>query len=416
MIESLPFMPVRSRCCRRLFPNFTGVVAAAGFTLLGACASTPVEPLPATLPAAMPTDVSGAAPAPEVPDLPPMGLETWQVHAMQGKASVEWRGRRWRLKPGVEIDENQPVQVGADGALRLRMGQRALIDLGPNTRLVILQQAREGQGESRVTLLQLQQGYLRLVASDDRGEMPIRVSFGRWAARTRAGEHFFESQGSRASVCSTNGAIELDGVAEWKPRSASAPCVMLQPQHAPIELSLSEGQWEVLRRNRRLEPTLASVAQQAAVTASLDQGAARPLPDEPAPAPVVVAPPADVPNTQADAAQVLLESVPPAAGPMPPTQVAMRPPVVDPAVALDAPGPEWIVNVATYEDALTAQQHVQQFQGQGFNAAVRQESIKNRTSYRVVIEGLPNESAARSVVADLGARYGVKSAWAMRKR
>jgi hypothetical protein len=74
------------------------------------------------------------------------------------------------------------------------------------------------------------------------------------------------------------------------------------------------------------------------------------------------------------------------------------------------------VNVATYAAPEMAQQHAQQLIAQNFKANVRQETVRGRSSYRVVIEGLPTEAAAQAAVADLGTRWGVRSAWAMRKR
>ena len=322
-------------------------------------------------------------------------LDPVHVHAMRGKSTLLWRGRRWVLKADTEVEENQPIHVAEGAALRLRMGRRALLDLGPGTRLVILQLARDGAAEgARTTRLLLEQGYLRIVASGELPDLPIDVAFSGWSARTGAGEHFFEAAGAEASACSTNGPIAIDGFPGWRPRDASAPCVMLWRDRVPVELSLESHQWEFLRRNRTLYPTLASIAQQSAASAvaRLEQEAQQ----------VVVAPTID----DAAAAQALLDSAPPAAGPLWPSDV--------PAADLDRA--EWIVNVATYADPERAQQHARQLVEQRFHAAVRPETINRRAAYRVVIEGLPDESTAQSVVSDLGNRYGWSSAWAMRKR
>lgn len=495
------------------------------------------------------------------PAMPPPVLDTVQVHELRGTATVQLGTQRLPLKAESEINENQPVQVGARSNLRLAIGQRALLDLGPGSRVVIHKLPRDGKGEERETWLRLEQGYLRVVWSDEKGDTPMEVSFGRWAAVIGAGEHFFDSRGSAASACSTSGAMRLSGVPEWTPRSLSEPCVTLEPNHAPVEIALREKDWNTLRTKRRLQPTLARAADQQATqaVASLKRDGIRqvawkpatspgafsadrlvpappsavttfsthtppviqipadPLPMTPRAQAVAVAPPSpaivvthpepvrvlapeDVPTVESShvvmaaphqptpavvaplydpaEAQALLDSAPTAAGPMateqptpvaaptlkwtedlqtdtaslspvtvappepavmtpepaavtattpdPAAQIAYSPeptealapmvetPVVAPPPASDRA--EWIVNVATYASPELAQQHAQQLVAQDFKATVRPETVRGRSSYRVVIEGIPSEAAAQSAVADLGTRWGVRSAWAMRKR
>jgi hypothetical protein len=455
-------------------------------------------------------------------------LDILQVHELHGSATVQSGTQRLPLKADSEIHENQPVQVGSRSTLRLALGQRALLDLGPNSRVVIHKLPRDGKGEERATWLRLEQGYLRVVWSDDVGDTPMEVSFGRWAARIGAGEHFFDSRGDTAFACSTSGTMRLSGVPEWTPRSLSEPCVTLEPHHAPVEIALRQKDWDTLRTRKRLQPTLARAAtkQAAQAVARLDEEGMRPASWKPATAPgafsadkivtpppstittfprhvppviripaetpaqdVAYAPPTpavveeprpesvrvlsaeDVPTVDAsEQEQVAAEPVPAphappaivipapaeetagqAAGlaPVPATlaaappslkwtenlgtdtsdlQSVAAPPVdtasIDPASAPaasssevpEAGGAEWIVNVATYAAPELAQQHAQQLIAQNFQATVRDETVRGRSSYRVVIEGLGTEAAAQSAVADLGTKYGVRSAWAMRKR
>jgi hypothetical protein len=124
----------------------------------------------------------------------------------------------------------------------------------------------------------------------------------------------------------------------------------------------------------------------------------------------------------------------PEAAPVPPPQRAMagslqQGPTPAPAAAIDgalapAPAPppenldrpEWIVNVATYADVDLARQHAQRLVGEGFKAAVREEKVRGRSSFRVVIESLSTESAAQSALTHLADQYGERAAWVMRKR
>lgn len=500
-------MPSRTRFGHPASQALHLVAASVSITLLYSCAAPMYHR-------------SGGLFSP-APTMPPPVLDIVQVHELRGSATVQSGTQRIPLKVETEIHENQPVQVGSRSTMRLALGQRALIDMGPNSRFVIHKLPRDGKGEERATWMRLEQGYMRVVWSDDAGDTPMEVSFGRWAARIGAGEHFFDTRGETASACSTSGAMRLAGVPEWTPRSLSEPCVTLEPHRAPVEVALREKDWDTLRTKRKLQPTLARAAEQQASRAlaradkdgirtvswkpatapgafSADQLAPGPAPQvsafsrhtppviqipaqtpveipvvvqappEPAPtitpedvptvavtetetvttttgygAPVIVVPteqPAPAPETTTVAMATApglkwtesletdtsnLQPVAPAAAEVAsieepsaaPVAVAPAPVVEMPGSnAADSSGAEWIVNVATYAAPELAQQHAQQLIAQNFKATVRHETVRGRSSYRVVIEGLTSETAANSAVADLGTKWGVRSAWAMRKR
>lgn len=558
---------------------------------------------------AIPGPQSGRSASTE-PVLPPRIMDTVRVSDLQGTATLQQAGRRVALKPEADIGENQPVQVGAKSSLRLSLGKRALFELGPNSRVVVHQLPRDGSGGVRATWLRLEQGYLRVLASDDRADAPIEVSFSRWAAKLEAGEYFFDSRENAASACASRGPLRLSGVPEWTPQNLQEPCVNLEARRAPVEIALREDDWAILRSKRRLQPTLAkaakwqashalarleqenkkapgrgrSVTERASLSdsASIDanprklgepygasvqtiaflpptpavweiqtpayavaapapalvfyadppaepladssepaaatRGPAHELPtirvdSSPAPDVAFVPPPAAVTSTiseayvpdvpaahsaasaySAPAAAAIVESptvvdevtagpvaaevavspvvetpapdtahadavatgsadsmpslkwshelqagghatpagtIPPE--PAPPFEVASyqaQDGVVaggDSAVSesamlappIESPNPdvaEWIVNVASYPSIESAEEHVQQLNAQSYAASVRHETVRGRSSYRVVIEGIPSEVAAQSAVSDLSSRLGVRTAWVLRKR
>ncbi|MCC2659083.1 MAG: hypothetical protein K0Q76_4191 [Panacagrimonas sp.] len=97
--------------------------------------------------------------------------------------------------------------------------------------------------------------------------------------------------------------------------------------------------------------------------------------------------------------------------------IAAAPPADAPPVAEETlDRPEWIINVATFSSPEDAKRHVDQLTAAGFKATARQEIVRGRASYRVVIESLATEAAAQSALADLSTRHGFVSAWSMRKR
>lgn len=119
--------------------------------------------------------------------------------------------------------------------------------------------------------------------------------------------------------------------------------------------------------------------------------------------PTIVAPAAAAPATPAAADVAAVTSAAPEDAALP-----VEEEVID--------RPEWIINVATHASYEDAQRHMEQLQSTGFKATVRQETVRGRASHRVVIESLPSEAAAKSALANLSKRYGIESAWVMRKR
>ncbi len=494
-------------------------------------------------------------------------MDTVKVLELHGTATVQDAGRRIALKSGSSVDENQPIQVGAKSTLRLGLGKRAVFELGPNARFVVHKLPRDGAGEARATWLRLEQGYLRVAASNDREDAPIEVSFSRWAAKLEPGESFFEARNDAGAACAANGRLHLSGVPEWTPRDLNQSCAMLEQRRAPVSIALSDADWSALRARRRLQPVLAKAANVQAAHAiarterergamdfspdpsrSLKDSSSRstrssnrdapliqniaympPAPGAeqvsmpayaaPAPAPAVAiyvkepAPafesqpaarfestPADASDDASDdvAADAQLETDESLAAAEPAENVAAstpapvgeeskavpstptatmsgpsslttaspdpegsslkwnpQPATIDTSVtasaapqarnlevaayateaasvpseipmpesAMIAPAPpvpeslpaEWIVNVASYPSDEAAQQHAQQLVAENYVASVRQETVRGRASYRVVIEGMPTEAAAQSAAAALSSRYGLQSAWVLRK-
>ncbi len=76
---------------------------------------------------------------------------------------------------------------------------------------------------------------------------------------------------------------------------------------------------------------------------------------------------------------------------------------------------EWIVNVATFPSLESAEQQAEQLRSQHLATGIRSETVRGRSAYRVVIEGLATEDAANKVLSLLVSRLGLRQAWAFRK-
>lgn len=153
-----------------------------------------------------------------------------------------------------------------------------------------------------------------------------------------------------------------------------------------------------------------------------------PAPVEPAPqvepAPRVETTPAGEPAAPvpAPAETAVAASAPPAA---PVVETPVAPPVsaapvvarttLDTPASLDA-GPEWIVNVMTVTDPEVANRHLKTLTDAGYPAVLRQEIVRGRGSYRIVIGGIANEAGARRVAELLATKLGYAAAWPLQKR
>lgn len=87
-----------------------------------------------------------------------------------------------------------------------------------------------------------------------------------------------------------------------------------------------------------------------------------------------------------------------------------------PATAPQAAGnPEWIVNVMTLTDPKLANDHLTELARLGYPAQLRQETVRGRVSYRLVVGGIGSEQGARRT-AQLLAGKGYPGAWPLQKR
>lgn len=184
--------------------------------------------------------------------------EVLTVQDVQGAATLQQGSTVTALRAGMTIGEGLPVQVKAGSVLRLNLGKLALLELGPQSRLIVHKLPRAGDVTQRATWLRLERGYLRVVAaaSVDGRRWPMELSFARWLAKFGGGEFFFDSAIKNASACAAQGTMQLSGVPDSTPAKMTEPCVKLRAQNAPTLLTLAADDWDVLRRQRTLAASL----------------------------------------------------------------------------------------------------------------------------------------------------------------
>lgn len=291
-------------------------------------------------------------------DLPARDIGAARVSGLHGTAIVHRSGSREALQVDAAVHENQPVEVGAHSGLRLMLGERVLLELGPDARIVLprAETARQDAATTGATWVRLERGYLRVVAPADQPSRSIGVAAGHWTALAGAGETFFESSSETLSACSQRGVVQGSGAPISRSHSSSMSCVQLVPDRAPAEMALREQDWHGVRRHRRLTARLirpadanasdAPLTEMQAVrsapavlpgafsadqlvviprTAATLQGALPRVPEAGSKTAQPDDPPDGDPRVRhSEAAQALLETDPPAAGPPRPRRELYR--------------------------------------------------------------------------------------------
>ncbi|TDU30734.1 cell division septation protein DedD [Panacagrimonas perspica] len=149
------------------------------------------------------------------------------------------------------------------------------------------------------------------------------------------------------------------------------------------------------------------------------------LPEVPAATVAAVVVPAPVPASVAEPQAAAAEATPPPAtdpAPEAPSTGTVVGKGESPTAAASAgaqpesTGPEWIVNVMTVTDPELAKQHQAVLTRAGYPATVRMETVRGRSSYRIVISGIGSEQGARRTAQLLASKMGYSGAWPLQKR
>jgi hypothetical protein len=315
------------------------------------------------------------------------------VADIHGRAfRIERKGVYVSLSPGAAIEVDRPVKVGPKSRMDLRLKDGGTLELGPGAQVVLLPATREGSQDTRAIGLRLDGGYLRVVIPEQAGHTGLEVSSARWQAQLQPGEYVFETQGAESSLCTLSGAMRLSGLPEGVGTPQARDCVHVTRQ-APEVAALTSADWEVVQKRRTLLPALAHAG-------------------EPAKPAADVATLVEVPRTSpAPPADALIASTAPAAlglGTMLASAPGLAPADAD-------PGGEWIINVETYASLESAEQQAAKLRAQNIQATIRNETVRGRSSYRVVVEGLATEIDAHAMRDRLVSTLGMRQAWVFRK-
>jgi cell division septation protein DedD len=298
--------------------------------------------------------------------------------------------------------------------------------------VVLFPETRDGRDATSVTALRLDGGYLRVIIQGQTAHNRFEVSSARWQAQLQNGEYVFDSQGAESSVCTLSGAMRLSGLPDGVDMPQARGCVHLSGQAVQV-VTLTSADWALVEKRRSLLPALAQVGDRprdAAVASRDESGSLLKMPKTRF-VPARVPPPVSlarvdamierldrwIAQQQALLADELIASTPTTLG-LSQTLASAPPPVppLSPDVPADAESRgEWIINIDTYPSQETAELQAAKLRAQDIQASIRSETVRGRSSYRVVVEGLASEGDANAVRDRLVSTLGMRQAWVFRK-
>lgn len=380
-----------------------------------------------------------------------------QVERVDGDALVLRGGREIALQAGYLVFGQERVMVARDARVDLRLAGLGDVDVVGDRGEAVVTVDKLPFSAWAVELdiwFRLERGRLsvdwRRPGAAER--WPLFVQIGNWTAHLEAGEFLMQRTDGAGTICANSGSAELADDSGQRQRLESGGCIHLRDGEAASADELRIEQWEGMARPAPA-PELPAVGTgaQDGMDRSLHAAARVPAPVVDAPGPsirVEVVPPPESPpipvTAPAPAPAVTEPSAPPAksvvatparsASPEPVPATPTPAPTPAPAAAPAAPrsgeqtaalaplvpeppsGPEWIINVLTVADPALAEQHVRTLTAAGYPAELRPETVRGRSSFRVIIPRVNSEQAAGRIVQLLADKMGYPSAWALQKR
>lgn len=353
--------------------------------------------------------------------------ERFTVSQVQGRAfHVRAHGVYSDLQSGSALEPDRIIKVGPKSRMDVRSGAGDLLQLGPGAEFTVA-----------VRRLLLNEGYLAIETRPGSDGFVIEV--GRWTARLAPGDYVFETQDGESTVCTISGSMRVSEGDTPLASPGSNGCLLLSPDGvAPV--TLAPGDWASVEKRRKLLPVVALASRAGPIETAKPVDTAKPIDTAVSRMPgtsrvrvaAVAVPVAAIDGmlerldrwiaqgqaSRADALVASVEANPPAAGtvaPAPNTTVALATPAAPEVAPEQSTTGEWIVNVATYPSQETAEFEVKKLRAQNLAARIRPETVRGRSSYRVVIEGLASEQAANAALKTVVANEGMRKAWVFRK-
>jgi hypothetical protein len=282
--------------------------------------------------------------------------------APDGAVRIVADGRELPVVPGMEVVQGDRLRVPPNGQLRLIFGRHGFLDLGSGTDMLMQRLPDSSYAEDLTTVLDLQQGYLRLVWKHPQfwTHWPMAVALGALQVELGSGEYFFERRAGDMVACVAEGDALLRPQRAVPTSLAAAACYQLTEGGGVERRPRAEQDWVEVRNSFALATVLTTV-------------------------PVRRSP--EVSAT----------------------------PVAQSAAGRDATSAVWGLSVMSARQRTIADRHAERLREAGYAAAVREVQVDTTTWYRVVIPGFQSVAEARALQPALQ-ELGYDGAWVARDR
>ncbi len=374
------------------------------------------------------------------------------VRSVAGSAWVEGAGRSTPLRPGQHLAVDEAVELGVGARVRLVADTGERLELGPLSQFAV-EKRPAGDAPASPLQIRLDRGAMRLDSRKAATTSRFAIAAGSHRLQAGPGEYLVDSADASVTGCTVLGTLAYDGDAvdtDMVLGGGTTRCRQLERNGPKGSGSFAANPEQLAYLARTLTsgsvmaPPISGAARDAAPTHDADVAATAPRAVPTTAAPTTT--PRHDPSTQDSSATTQASSGGLAAVrsepaiPAPPLVAAEPLPAISPEIVASrdqsepltnpdpqiAPSPDiappetepahptWIVNVASFPDHALAERAVSKLKDAGFVATIREEIVRARTSYRVVVAGLASEEQATSATRRLVKELGFTTAWTLR--
>lgn len=346
------------------------------------------------------------------------GAQMLRLDSQQGAVELSRGEQHPLLNAETALQTDDVIKVGSGAGAAFRLGRHGILELGPDSELVIERLPFASYADDLRTVLRIRRGYLRVIWKQPPLDIhwPLFVYLDTDRAALASGEYFFEAGTQVNAICVAEGELALAGgsrsdVATLEPHT----CYRLVAGIPPQPRVQTPANWIAVRERRELDGALWATATSKAPPVAVAAGpATAPLPaasgspdrllPPPATKPAVAAPPVSKPAAVAPLPAPAPESDKPV--------VAIRPSPA-PKPAATTIGGAWALNLASFPDRAAAEKELQRLKQAGFPGVIQAADVKGRNWYRVQVQNLSSREEAQDMAAQLK-RVGFVNAWVMR--
>lgn len=325
-----------------------------------------------------------------------VGAAPLQVRSAEA-AVIESAGRApERLSAGIVLRAQDRVSAGPGGRLDLDGGAHGLLELGPNSAMVVADHVHTPSTEVPLARLLLQEGFLRVVRPDSARSMaaPVVVELGGFRVQLGRGEYFFQQREGMPLLCVAEGAAAVRPIDQGAGMALpGAACYRLVPDAPPLAVAQSDRPFVEVREQRDLT---ALAARSGWTLSPRSEGVS------------VAAIPGRPAGPRSSSTEAVAAALDPRAGVTHPsaTLAAGR----GEGGSLDAPG-GWGLNLASFSTEAAARALQDQLRVRGYATQITPAAVRERRWFRVQIKGIGDEADARALAAQIATDSGLSGIW-----